>query len=172
MELRSGLDAAPAGRRVPPPSATTLYEREVSLAQMWLLRGMQALNTLKEWKKAGDMDLWDLSGMPVEATYRGWVFDRLLESTLDYIVTDARIVARCVGADSVSLGESTFPTERKALIASFRITGIDDWNIQERSLRRRPGRSLKAWALVDPAAFATRVRASLAQRRRASPEPQ
>lgn len=39
-ELHSGLDAEPAiGRRISPPSAATLTEREVSLAQTWQSRG-------------------------------------------------------------------------------------------------------------------------------------
>lgn len=111
--------------------------------------------------KAGETGLWDLIGMPAGPTYGGCVFGRLLESTLDCIVSDAQTAARWIGADTISLSESLFPTDHKALVAKFRMSGMGDWNIQERAHRWRPGRRLKAWAPVDPAAFATRVRGEL-----------
>lgn len=85
------------------------------------------------------------------------MFGELLESSLDYVVKDTGTAARWVGADSFAIAESPFPTDHKGLLATFRFTGMGGWNIKERAHRRRPGRSLKAWALVDPAAFATKL---------------
>lgn len=71
------------------------------MAQTWISRGMQALNILMDWNNtAGEEGFWDLSGMAVEATYRGHVFGQMLESTLDYIVVDGRTASRWTAADN------------------------------------------------------------------------
>lgn len=73
-EWHSRVEALPSvGNRIPPPTSTAAWEREVHLAEMLQSRGMVALNTLKKWDKlAGDLEdrFWDL---PAQGSVRACV---------------------------------------------------------------------------------------------------
>lgn len=136
----------PAAERIPAHG----FDREIAMAQGLVARGMVALSAFHEWdEQARDSAAVDASGMASHSTLHRHVFGTILESRLDYVITDWRSAARVRATDSIALAEAPFATDHKALGVRTDMDGVEGWSGHARGRRRRPARSMKAWQPVD-----------------------